>query len=55
MAGIIWPFIIAGILLLIFTFFLHRYLTQKLKEVEPVIEEQIKQAEQHLLEALKNE
>lgn len=54
MAEIIWLYVVAGILLLIFTFFLNRYLKQRIKEVSPVIEERIKQAEQNLLDELEN-
>lgn len=54
MAEIIWPLVIAGVLLLVFTFFLHRYLTRKIEKVAPVIEKRAIEAEKNLLNALKN-
>lgn len=55
MAGIIWPLVVAGVLLLVFTLLLHRYLTRRIKEVTPIIEKRTQEAEQSLLNALKDE
>lgn len=55
MAEIIWPLVIAGVVLLAFTFLLHRYLTKRILSAAPAIEERARKAEQNLLNALKDE